>query len=124
MKIAIWKWVIYLSIFFAPIYAAIASVIFLVLADTFTGVYAAYKQNEKITSRKLGNIITKILLYNLALISSHVAMVNLIPLIPLVQLCSGTIAIIEIKSIFENINKATKIDFWASVKLFLNRKKE
>lgn len=49
--------------FFTPIEPLIIGVGLAILADTILGIYKAKKKGEKITSRKLSQIISKLLLY-------------------------------------------------------------
>ena len=68
----------FLLIFFADLQSALFAIGFLIMIDTFTGIWAAYKKKgrKSITSRKAGRIIAKLILYPLSLI---VAKVNLMP---------------------------------------------
>jgi len=108
----------FLAIFFADIQAAIAAVIFLILADTFTGIWASWKKNgkEDITSRKAGRIVTKLILYPLAIIVAKVAEVYLAPDLPLIKITTGIVATVEIKSIYEKISILLGFDLWQKVK--------
>lgn len=49
--------------FFIPILPLLILVGIFIFSDTIIGIWAAIKRGEKITSRKLGNIIPKMLLY-------------------------------------------------------------
>lgn len=57
--------------FFIPIVPLLLLVGLFILSDTILGVWAAKKRGEKITSRKLGNIIPKMLLYQGAVIIGY-----------------------------------------------------
>lgn len=108
----------FLAIFFAEIQSALLAVGFLIVADTFTGIWAAYKEGgrEAITSRKLGRITTKLLLYPLALIVAKVAQQYLAPAIPWTDVTAGILAVVEVKSIFENMSSLLGFDLWDRVK--------
>ena len=106
----------FLLIFIADIQSALLAIGFLIVADTITGIWASVKLNDYITSRKGGRIISKFLLYPLAIIVAKVAEAYLSPGIPWVEVTSGIIAIVEIKSIFENISLILGFDLWKRVK--------
>ena len=110
--------VAFLAIFFAEIQAALAAIGFLIMADTFTGIWCAYKDGGRhaITSRKLGRIITKILLYPLALIVAKVSEQYLAPAIPWTDVTAGILAVVEVKSIFENMGSLLGFDLWQRIK--------
>jgi len=79
----------------------------LVMLDSVTGVGAAWKVGEKITSAKLRNTVTKALIYSLALIACFVAEKNLLGgMVPASKFAAGAIGIVELKSILENASKA------------------
>jgi hypothetical protein len=60
--------VLALGSFFLPIKPLLLLVALFICFDTFLGIWGAYKRGEKITSRKLGGIIPKMLLYQLTII--------------------------------------------------------
>lgn len=107
----------------APIQHLIFATVFFVLADFVTGIWKAKKIGETITSQKMKNTIPKLLLYVLALIVGQVAQQFVLPEIPFVKIFSGFIALVEIKSILENINGITGLDLWKELKSYLSRKK-
>lgn len=61
-----------LGSFFLPVVPLILLVGLLILGDTILGIWAAKKRGEKITSRKLGNIIPKMVLYQGAVITAFI----------------------------------------------------
>jgi len=75
MKIHIIDYLKALSIsvlsFFLPIVQLILLVGLFILCDTILGIWAAKKRGERITSRKLGNIVPKMLLYQGAVIVGY-----------------------------------------------------
>lgn len=100
--------------FFAPLQEMLFSLLFLVLVDLITGVIAAYKKKQKITSSKLSRTIAKILVYLTTVTVVHVANDFILfgaDFIPLETFVVGFIAITEVKSIFENLNRISKHKF-------------
>lgn len=94
-----------LIVIFMPIHAAVTTVFVLIMADLVCGVLAARKRKEPITSSALRRTITKILVYESALLLAFLAETYLIHgLIPVTTLVSSMIGIVELKSIYENID--------------------
>jgi hypothetical protein len=108
----------FLIVFISPLTAALISLLLLIGTDTFLGVWASWKKNgrKSITSRRFGRIITKIILYPLAVIIAKISQEYLAPLIPWVEVTTGIIATIEIKSIFEKMSILLGYDLWDRVK--------
>jgi hypothetical protein len=116
----------FLCMFFADLRSALLAVGFLIMADTFTGIFNAWQKGvpkygflfgwRNVESRKMGRIIIKLILYPLALIVAKVAGEYLLPEIPWVRVTSGILAVIEVRSIFENIGKILGYDLWDRMK--------
>lgn len=86
----------------------------LIVIDSITGIWAAKKSGEKIESAKLGRIITKILTYSVTL-AAAVFSTRALPMLgpKMVEIAAmaimGLIAVREVKSVWENHEKATGI---------------
>ena len=108
----------FLAIFFADLQGALLAIGFLILADTYTGIWAAYKKDgvKAITSRKAGRIVAKFILYPLSLIVAKVSQEYLSPAIPWIDVTAGILAVIEVKSIFENMSLILGFDLWERIK--------
>lgn len=90
---------------FAPIKAILLVTGFLIISDLITGVLAAKKRGEAINSAGLRRTVTKILVYNLAVISGFLVETYMISdIFPISKLIAGVISIVELKSILENLN--------------------
>jgi len=95
----------------------------LILIDTVVGVYRAWKLGEPITSRKFGNVISKMLLYQVAIFSGFMIEVYIIDsIIPITRVIAGVITFTELFSILENISKITNTPIVQKIKKILNRK--
>jgi hypothetical protein len=108
------KWLVPLAVavvaVLAPIHSLMAAVGFLIAADFITGIVAAHKKGEKITSRAMGRTIYKSLGYQLAVISGF-ALEFLIPGgLPIAKLAAGAIGLVEMKSLIENVKVITGVD--------------
>lgn len=93
----------------------------LIAFDFISGIAAAFKRGEPITSRKMSNTISKIIFYNIALFTSMGVQYLMSDVIPVTKLIVGTIAFVEAKSIYENIGYVLGIDFWSVIKNYINR---
>ena len=90
---------------FAPVHAAVETVFILILADLICGVLAARKRGEPITSAGLRRTVTKTIVYEVALLLAFLAESYLIHgLIPVTTLVSSMIGIVELKSVYENLD--------------------
>lgn len=116
----------FIAIFFTPIQDAMFAVGFLILADTFTGIWASLKHHgvASITSRKAGRIITKLILYPLAIVVAKVAEDYLAPDLPLIKVTTGIVATVEVKSIYEKISLLLGFDLWQRIKKVIWKDKE
>jgi hypothetical protein len=112
----------FIIMFFAPVKAAIITVIVLGLFDFITGVSASVKQDIPITSRKMYSSVVKVTMYSLLILASHMIEVHLIDYLPLVKMATSTIALVELKSLYENISIVLGLDLWNVVKEQMNKR--
>lgn len=90
----------------APVHSVLIVVGILIVVDMITGVWAAIKSGQKITSARLRDTVTKMLLFQLAVITGFLLEKYLLAdLLPVSKLVAGIIGVAEGTSIFENINK-------------------
>jgi hypothetical protein len=124
-----------LLLFFAPIQELVMVVGLAIMLDTFTGIYKSVKLQgwKSIRSRKLSNIISKMVLYEVSIIILYpidkFLLNELFLNIVSVQFFSTKIAcvlliLVELTSIKENIEAALKINIWQILKRTINRAKE
>lgn len=100
----------------APIKMLMISVGFLIIADLITGIWAAKKRSESIKSAAMRRTISKILIYQLAVISGFlVEKYMLEELIPISKIVASVIGLVELKSILENSNYILGYDIFKSV---------
>ncbi len=91
----------------------------LVLADFVTGISAARRRNEPLTSRGFSRSVLKIGMYCMAILLSHG--MDLVFFAPkglnfdLVWIVAGLIGLSEFKSNLENIAVVTGLDLWAAI---------
>jgi hypothetical protein len=124
-----------LLLFFAPIQELVMAVGLAIMLDTFTGIYKSVKLNgwKSIRSRKLSNIISKMVLYEVSIIILYpidkFLLNELFLNILSVQFFSTKVAcvlliLVELTSIKENVEAALKINIWQILKKAINRAKE
>ena len=90
---------------FAPIQSTLITVVALIAIDLVTGLMASRKQGQPITSAALRRTITKIFVYEMAVMVAFITQKYMVPdLLPLVKMASTMIAVVELKSIYENLN--------------------
>ena len=100
----------------APIHTVMLSVGILILTDLVTGMWAALKRGEKITSAAMRRTVSKIVVYQLAVISGFLLERYLIDgLMPVSKIVAGVIGMVEFKSILENANKIVGGNIFKSV---------
>jgi len=124
-----------LLLFFAPIQELVMAVGLAILLDTFTGIYKSVKLGgwKSIRSRKLSNIISKMVLYEVSIIVLYpidkFLLNELFLNILSVQFFSTKVAcvlliLVELTSIKENVESALKINIWQVLKRAISRAKE
>ncbi|MEM7290061.1 MAG: phage holin family protein [Pseudomonadota bacterium] len=97
----------YLILHLLPIAHFIAIGIVLVISDWFTGVWAAIKREEKITSRGLRRTVEKILMYSLAVFLVLMVETAFFGSSYVVAAVAMYIALVELFSNLENISSIT-----------------
>jgi len=108
-----------------PIKELMLTVGFLVAADLVVGIWKALKLKQRIRSRRMSDTVTKLLLYQLAIISGFlIEKYVLTEILPIAKLIGTVIAIIEFKSIIESIEAVTKQDIWSRIKTIIGRKSD
>ncbi len=97
----------FLLSYFSPALPLLGSIGFFIFADLITGILAAKKRGEEITSKKARNTIPKGLGYMIAIMVGHVFEVHFVQGLEVMKIVAGLIAVIEIKSLDENIKIIT-----------------
>lgn len=122
-----------LLLFFAPIQGLLISVATAIALDTIFGIAKSIKLKNKITSRKLSNIVSKFVLYQAAvlliftidtfLLGEFFKIWFSIPFF-FTKIVTIILIFIESVSIKENFEEAFNIDVWTMLKKLLSRAKE
>lgn len=93
----------------------------LLFFDLVTGVWAAIKRGEQINSKKLGHSVSKMIIYQIAILSAFLIEKFIITQVPITEVVSGFLALVELKSISENVLTISGLDFFGAIKQFLHR---
>ncbi len=103
MKEYIIKGLIVIASTLAPINPILISCGALIIADMVTGMVAAKKRKEKIQSAEMRRTLTKMFVYQIAIISAFILEKYMLQdLMPVSKIVAGVIGMIEFKSILEN----------------------
>jgi len=103
----------------SPHYSIIIIMLSFLVVDFITGIYASYKNKEKIVSHRLRETIEKFCFYSIGIIAAIFFQSIFIPAIPLGKIVAGFISAIELLSIYENIRKITGKDIGGIIKEYL-----
>lgn len=108
--------------FVAPIQSLLAAMLFVVLFDTLTGIWAARKRGEAVSSRKLSHVLSKLFLYLGIMLVAHAITSTMMPNIPLVSIVASTVALIEFTSVLENASSILGYDLTKRIMEKIKRK--
>jgi hypothetical protein len=123
MKVKLW--LLGIATVFLPIKELMITIGFLVAMDMVVGIWKAIKLGQRIRSRRMSDTITKLMLYQIAIVSGFLIETYVIEqLIPITKLIATVVAIIEFKSIIESIESVTGKDLWSKIKAIIGRKSE
>jgi uncharacterized membrane protein len=107
--------------FFLPIKDFLIFTIFVVFADTVTGIMAAKKRNEPITSKGLYRTSQKVVVYFVGIMIFHGASITFGLPSQIVYSVSFLISFTELYSISENIKSITGVNIGTLVLKFFRR---
>ena len=133
IRLSFMKLLAVVGAFFLPISGILFLIGFAILLDTLTGIWKSKKLGIPITSRKLSAIVSKLFLYEIAVIGFYlidyfilndiILVFFSIPLM-LTKILSLVLVSIECISINENYFAIRGISVWDSMKLLFSRAKE
>lgn len=97
-----------------PVAPLIMTVLFLTILDFLFAIYKQYKLDPtKITSRKMGNTVSKILLYSLTILGVFFLETYIIgDVLPITKIVAGIISLTEVKSIDETFKAILGYSVW------------
>ena len=97
----------FLAVYFAPAYPIMIGIGFLVTMDFVTGILAAKKRGEIITSKKMRPTIMKGFGYMASILIAFVMQNVFLTDMEVMKIVSGLIAMFELKSLDENLTYIT-----------------
>lgn len=115
-----------IATFLAPIATVIFAVMFLIFVDLITGILASMKEKTTITSSAMSRTIAKTFVYCTTIIVTHVVHKYLLAGFdfPIESIVSGFIAITEMKSILENLNRVSDHSLLKDLILIFSNERE
>ena len=96
---------------------------FVLVMDTFTGIWAAKKRGERIHSSKMKRVLSKLLLYPAIIIIASWAE-KILPAIPFIDGAAVILIAVEGKSILENASDILGYDLLKVIKAYISDGKE
>lgn len=105
----------WMLIYFQPVGPFLLLVGFFVTMDTISGMAAAVKNHETLTSKKFREIFPKFIVYGVAVLVSHVLQKEFFPDFPALKIVAGYVAYSELMSIDENIQKITGVSMFKTL---------
>lgn len=112
--------------FLAPIATVIFAVLFLIFVDLVTGILASIKEKTRITSSAMSRSIAKTFVYCTTIIVTYVVHKYLLVgfEFPLESIVSGFIALTEMKSILENMDRISNHSVLKDLILIFSNERE
>lgn len=87
----------------APIYALLITTGALIVADLILGVWASRKRGIAITSSRLRDTVSKMLIYHSVLVLGFFVEKHMLHgLVPITKIAASCIGLVELKSVYEN----------------------
>lgn len=102
----------------APIHGLMIAAGVIIFIDLITGIIRSHKNGDKVNSSGLRRTLTKIIVYQVGIISAFLFETYFLPDIPVIKIVAGCVAIVEAISIFENLNEIYGSNIF---KLFLDK---
>ena len=120
-------WIVSISIaalgVLAPTKPLLIVVGVLIFMDTVTGVWAAYKRKERLSSNRFFRLPMKMLLYHIAILSGFLLQKYLLDdVMPVSKLVAAAIGTTEFYSMIENVQSITGKNIFEEVLSKLGRK--
>lgn len=100
---------------FAPIQSLLITTGVLILVDLITGIWSSIKRGEPITSAGLRRTLTKLFVYEAALMVAFLVEHYMSDILPFVKMSSAMVSIVELKSVYENLNNISGADLLKSL---------
>lgn len=118
--------ILLVAAFLAPIATVIFAVLFLIFVDLVTGILASIKEKQTITSSAMSRTIAKTFVYCTTIIVTYVVHKYLLVGFdfPIESIVSGFIALTEMKSILENMDRISNHSVLKDLILIFSNERE
>jgi phage-related holin len=117
------KAIVWAGVFISPVKTLMVTTFCLIIVDFITGLWAASKEKQKISSSRMSDTFIKLVLYQLAIIVGYYVEKHMLNFIPIIKIISAFIGLIELKSFFENVSRITgKDNLWKFIRVVLKNK--
>lgn len=115
-----------IAAFLAPISTVIFAVMFLIFVDMVTGIFASIKEKQRITSSAMSRTVAKTFVYCTTIIVTYVVHKYLLVGFdfPVESIVSGFIALTEMKSILENMDRVSNQSVLKDLILIFSNERE
>lgn len=108
---------------FAPVHTIMIGAGVLIIIDLVTGLLAAWKTKEKITSNGLKRTVIKMLVYQLAVITGFIVQTYMLhDSFEVTKIVAAVIGLVEAASILENLNRINGAPIFRSLINKINEK--
>jgi uncharacterized membrane protein len=107
--------------FFVPIKGFLIFVIAVTFADMVTGIKAARKEKQKISSKGMYRTMEKIVTYFVGIMIFELAKITFSLPVPITYMVAFLIATVELYSISENIKRITGVNLGVLITRFFRR---
>ena len=107
--------------FFVPIKGFLLFVIAVTFADMVTGIKAARKEGQKISSKGMYRTVEKIVTYYVGIMIFELAKITFSLPVPITYMVAFLIATVELYSISENIKRITGVNLGVLITRFFKR---
>jgi len=111
----------FVASFFIPIKGFLLFTIFVVFADTVTGIKAAKKEGQKISSKGLYRTTEKIIIYFTSILIFEGAKNTFSIPFPITYMVAMMIACTELYSVAENVKRITGLELGTLISRFFKR---
>jgi hypothetical protein len=106
----------------SPMVPLFVTATLLIISDMVFAIYRAYKNEVPITSRKLSQVLPKLILYNIGILLAFlVEKYVLVDTIPISKLALGVISMVEMKSIDESFQSIFGYSLYAKLLAMIKR---
>lgn len=106
----------------SPMVPLFVTATLLIISDMVFAIYRAYKNEVPITSRKLSQVLPKLILYNIGILLAFlVEKYVLVDTIPISKLALGVISMVEMKSIDESFQSIFGYSLYSKLLAMIKR---